>query len=413
MAAPQQPSAPVQQQQPSGTPVIVNVYTLMSKETAATRVPNDMLDVFGMSIYHAGVEVFGREYSFGMDPSGRPDPTIDGVFVVPPRKAVGDFKEAITVGHMPANFTPQALEGVVRQMRQTWKAVTYHILERNCTHFAREMVVTLDASFKPNFPDYVCRVANVGNKVLPDALVSRVTEMVAPPPAIPPKLVNVVDIAWSQPKPTPRPAPAAPSQQAPPAQPPAAKPASAGGLFKSAGMAVLSVGRMAASAVGGVVGSLVSEGDRRAYESKFPECNSANLRKCYTCSVNYCFREFPADVFIATDCVCLTGPPSLHLVIPMSDIEAVHPARFAPPPAPRLPPTFEIANGNANENPALFIFRKSRPGAVTPLFSVRTLTSGVTEKVSAVAGVQGNTLTADAMELIEGLWHAARTGAPR
>uniref|UniRef100_A0A7S1M492 Uncharacterized protein n=1 Tax=Neobodo designis TaxID=312471 RepID=A0A7S1M492_NEODS len=103
----------------------------------------------------------------------------------------------------------------------------------------------------------------------------------------------------------------------------------------------------------------------------------------------------------------MTGPPSLHLVIPMSDIEGVHPARFNPPPAPRLPPTFELTGVHVPECPAFLIFRKSRKGAATPIFRVRSLTSGVSEKVSSVAGVQSSTLTADAMDLIERLWHEA------
>src|SRR5688572_14335379 len=119
---------------PQGPPVIVNVYTLISKESPG-RLPGEVLDVIGMSIYHAGVEVLGQEYAFGMDPSQRPDPNIDGVFSCPPRKAVGDFNEAVKVGHLPPQFGRQDLDQVLYSLRPMWKAVTYHILERNCCHF--------------------------------------------------------------------------------------------------------------------------------------------------------------------------------------------------------------------------------------------------------------------------------------
>jgi hypothetical protein len=390
-----------------GVPVTVNVYTLMSKEAAHTRVSNDVLDLVGMSIYHAGVEIFGQEYAFGMDPSQRPDPNIDGIFAVPPRQAVGDFKEAVVVGHMPPNFTPQAFQGVLNELRPIWRAVTYHILERNCCHFAKALCVALNPTFERTFPNYVCRIASVGSTVVPDALVKKLTTMIAPPPAIPPSLVNVVDIAFEGPVPPPPPPPPGTQQQAQPA--PAAK--ASGNIFKSAGLAVLSVTKMAAGAVGDAVGSFVTESDRRTYAAKFPGNVAANLRTSYTTSVSYCFREYEAELYIATDCICLTGPPQMNVIIPMSDIVCIHPAKFTPPPAPRLPPVFALTNEHDPQFPAVFIFRRSRPNAVTPLFLVRTMTSGISEKVSsAMQGGPRRTATQEATLLMEKLWYESRGG---
>jgi hypothetical protein len=377
---------------PAGVPVTVNIYTLMNRESRGTRVSNDVLDFVGMSIYHAGIEVFDKEYAFGMDPSQRPDPNIDGIFAVPPRKAVGDFKEAVVVGHLPNSFTPRDLKDVLERLRPVWRAVTYHILERNCCHFAKDFVLALNPSFEKTFPHYVCRIASVGTAVVPDALVAKITAMVAPPPAIPPNLINVVDVAYDGPAPPPRPAPVTPTT---PAKSPGSGP---GGFFKSAGLAIISASKF----VGDAVGNLATESDRRTFAAKFPGVNASNLRKNYTTSVSYCFREYEAELFIATDCVCLTGPPQLQIVIPMSDIASIQPARFAPPLAPRLPPQFELLGQPATENPAVFIFRQSRPNAVTPLFKMRSFGSGLSEKVGGVP------LTLEVLKLLERLWYESK-----
>jgi hypothetical protein len=54
----------------------------------------------GLGIYHSGIEVFGREISFGYADSG-----MTGVFEVPPRCAPGvmtrtTFKESVLLGYM-------------------------------------------------------------------------------------------------------------------------------------------------------------------------------------------------------------------------------------------------------------------------------------------------------------------------
>jgi hypothetical protein len=399
---------PVPAQTAGGVPVTVNIYTLLDKTATHTRVGNDVLDLLGISIYHAGVEIFGKEYAFGMDPSQRPDPNIDGIFTVEPRQAVGDFKEAVVVGHMPATFTPRELGQIVAELRHTWRAVTYHILDRNCCHFAKAMVVTLNPAFRAAFPDYVCRAAKVGSTVVPEALVRRITEAVNPPPAVPPHLANVIDVPFEG-MPPARPPLSSPSSAAPSAQAASPKPSGPAGLFKSVGRAALSVTKTVGGVVGGIVGGLVSESDRRSYQKRFPGCNPGCLQDVYQVSVNYCFREYEAELYIASDCLALCGPAGLSVVIPMTDIAAIHPARYIPPPAPRLPPTFELTPYRPDSQcPAFFIFRRSRPGTATPIFQARTTTSGLSEKVNTLAGTGGHTATDKAFDLVERLWAASQ-----
>jgi hypothetical protein len=66
------------------TSVFVNVYRLIPTQDRAGKASNDALEFIKMGVYHAGIEIFGQEYSFGMDPSGSKDPEKDGVFAVRP-----------------------------------------------------------------------------------------------------------------------------------------------------------------------------------------------------------------------------------------------------------------------------------------------------------------------------------------
>lgn len=397
--------APVSQA-PAGPPVIVNVYTLMSKDSAGTRVSNDVLDAIGMSIYHAGVEILGDEWAFGMDPSQRPDPNIDGIFKCPPRKAVGDFKEAVTVGYMPVGFGPRELQQVLAGLVPHWKAVTYHILDRNCCHFARAFVEALNPDFKKKFPAYVSRAASVGSTVVPEALVNKITAMVAPPPAIPPNLVNIVDVPFRGAVPPAWTSSSAHSPTAPKASPTSSGGGGGAGLFRSAGVALMAAGKFMGSAVGGVVDVIATENDRRTFAAKFPQANAANLKRGYNVSINYCFREHEAAVYVCTDGLYFTGAPSLSLIVPFADIESIAPATFVEPPAPRLPPVFELANPSfAKRVNAFFIYRKSRPQQVTPIFRVRSMASGVTDKLG------DTTLTYDAMDFIAAVWRSARSSS--
>jgi len=85
----------------AGVPVMCNVYDLCwsqeDKEGKKKKV-NSGLPGVGLGIYHSGIEIFGREISFGFSDDGS-----TGVFEVPGRCAAGvmpkiTFKEGIFMG---------------------------------------------------------------------------------------------------------------------------------------------------------------------------------------------------------------------------------------------------------------------------------------------------------------------------
>ena len=73
------------------TPVVVHVYDVSTKEAIA-RI-NSVTKPLG-GVFHAGVEVLGREWSYGYCP-----PPGTGVFCVPPRSCEAHvYRESIALG---------------------------------------------------------------------------------------------------------------------------------------------------------------------------------------------------------------------------------------------------------------------------------------------------------------------------
>lgn len=62
---------------------------------------------------------------------------MSGVFATNPREAPGAviFRESISMGD--TNLSPQQVQALVQSMGQQYRGNRYHLLQRNCNHFAR------------------------------------------------------------------------------------------------------------------------------------------------------------------------------------------------------------------------------------------------------------------------------------
>lgn len=125
------------------TKVLLNVYDLSPA--------NDYLVVVGMGLHHSGVEILGREYSYG---SG------GGVFDGPPRTAPGArFRCQLDLGTFEGG--KDRLNRALDELRHGggFGPDGYNLIRRNCNHFCNALVWQLA---RRTIPPHVNRLANIG-----------------------------------------------------------------------------------------------------------------------------------------------------------------------------------------------------------------------------------------------------------
>lgn len=126
--------------------VFVNVYDLHHT--------NDYSYYVGIGIFHSGVEIGDKEYSFGGH-----EFSYTGVFDITPRTAYGaKFRETHYLGDL--HITPRELQRVIDELSDEFPGNSYHPLTRNCNTFSNELCMRL---LKTGIPSYVNRLANVGS----------------------------------------------------------------------------------------------------------------------------------------------------------------------------------------------------------------------------------------------------------
>lgn len=104
-----------------GTKVYLNVYDLSPA--------NDYLHPIGFGLHHSGVEVSGSEYSFA---SGA------GVFEASPRDAPGArYRDTIELGVFDGGMAE--FNAALADVKQTFGPDDYHLIRKNCNHFANAL----------------------------------------------------------------------------------------------------------------------------------------------------------------------------------------------------------------------------------------------------------------------------------
>ena len=112
---------------------------------------NDCLYPLGFGLHHSGVEIMGSEYSFA---SG------GGVFESPPGEAPGaKFRERIELGSFDGGSSE--LTAVLDRLRSNgFGGEEYHLVRKNCNHFANALVWAL---LRKPIPPHINRLADVAN----------------------------------------------------------------------------------------------------------------------------------------------------------------------------------------------------------------------------------------------------------
>mmetsp|Transcript_114172 Transcript_114172/g.368870 ORF Transcript_114172/g.368870 Transcript_114172/m.368870 type:complete len:254 (-) Transcript_114172:54-815(-) len=131
-------------------PVILQIYDV-SGNPAVQRV-NKLFRAVGTGAFHAGVEVYGREWSFGFTEEGA------GVFCCPPRGCGAHaYREALAMGF--TNLTEEEVDELIEQLKEEWPGMDYDLLHRNCCHFSSTLCQRLGVG---PVPPWVTNLAAAG-----------------------------------------------------------------------------------------------------------------------------------------------------------------------------------------------------------------------------------------------------------
>lgn len=122
--------------------VLLNVYDL--GRTFLTRGINHVAKSYGA--FHTGLEVYGREWSFGMTF----DDWSSGVTWNPPRENPDHrYRETIVMGY--TTLSPGKVWVLLEGLKVDWKGNTYNVLTRNCHHFSDHLSCKLGTGHMPTW----------------------------------------------------------------------------------------------------------------------------------------------------------------------------------------------------------------------------------------------------------------------
>lgn len=117
---------------------------------------NRCLRPFGTGAFHCGVEVFGQEWSFKMEPRGT------GVENYRPRRCEAhNYSESLHMGHTPLS-KPEVYK-LIFSLEKDWLGSSYHSLRRNCCHFCDVLCMQLGVG---HIPPWVTRLASAGASLI-------------------------------------------------------------------------------------------------------------------------------------------------------------------------------------------------------------------------------------------------------
>mmetsp|Transcript_49726 Transcript_49726/g.144274 ORF Transcript_49726/g.144274 Transcript_49726/m.144274 type:complete len:244 (-) Transcript_49726:72-803(-) len=136
------------------TPVTLQIYD--AGGTEMVKNVNTLLRAVGTGAFHTGVEVYGKEWSFGFTNDGS-----SGIFSCPPRCCkTHAYRESVAMGE--TDFSQLDVEALLLELAGHWRGGHYDVLRRNCTHFSEEFLRKLGLG---PVPTWVGNIALAGRTV--------------------------------------------------------------------------------------------------------------------------------------------------------------------------------------------------------------------------------------------------------
>lgn len=141
-----------------GYPVYVNIYHV--GDASILKVINSVLapstlPVKMCGVFHAGVEVFGREFGFG---GGAGFPDESGVYECKPREdKCHSFRQALRMRN--TMYGVAEINSIVAKLKKGYTLDRYHLLTCNCCHFADVLCIALDVGRLPRWVNRLARLA--------------------------------------------------------------------------------------------------------------------------------------------------------------------------------------------------------------------------------------------------------------
>lgn len=137
----------------------LNVYDLRGTENV-----NENISPWGFGVFHAGVEVYGVEWSFGFvaacDPSA---PPASGVYPIIPRSSpIGTYRQTVGLGKLQSHTATDVWK-LLTGLAGEWLGHSYHPFNHNCLHFCAELCGHLGLDPPP---DWVGRLPGVADALL-------------------------------------------------------------------------------------------------------------------------------------------------------------------------------------------------------------------------------------------------------
>jgi len=128
--------------------VVVHIYDVADELSKV----NYLLRKIGTGAFHAGVEVYGNEWSFGYIDEGT------GVFGCEPGKNEM-FRHVQTIVMGTTNLSKLQVDRVLSKLAGEWPGSGYDLLERNCCHFSNTFCKELHVG---QLPTWVTSLARIG-----------------------------------------------------------------------------------------------------------------------------------------------------------------------------------------------------------------------------------------------------------
>lgn len=140
----------------------INLYDISSSNQYTTHC--------GVGIFHTGVELFNKEFAYGGHPH---DST--GIFATRRYGAPGEVKFRQTIEIGLTRYTRKEVDHILHRLGTKYTGAKYHLLLRNCNHFADEFVFKLTGK---NIPKWINRLAHIAvsiNWLIPACLLPDVS----------------------------------------------------------------------------------------------------------------------------------------------------------------------------------------------------------------------------------------------